>query len=166
MICYVLLEDVATSDFYNAVGENLDRLPQSFRDSRWFTRGWTLQELIAPRIVKFYTNSWHEIGTKASLREYLYQITGIDLGVIDGEDPALCNVAERMSWAARRKTTRVEDGAYCLLGISNVSMPFSMARRRKPSYDFKRKYCERLMIIHFLLEARAVSIFQIIILYH
>ncbi|KAK3356695.1 heterokaryon incompatibility protein-domain-containing protein [Lasiosphaeria hispida] len=100
-----------------------DTLPRTFEHSRWFTRGWTLQELIAPPMVEFYDQDWREIGTKFSLRKVISKVTGIDIGVLEGADPATCHVAERMSWAANRQTTRVEDAAYCLLGIFKVHMP-------------------------------------------
>ncbi|KAK5655205.1 hypothetical protein OQA88_6104 [Cercophora sp. LCS_1] len=100
-----------------------DTLPRTFENSRWFTRGWTLQELIAPPLVEFYSHDWHEIGTKFSLRKAISKITGIDMRVLEGADPSTCHVAERMSWAANRQTTRVEDAAYCLLGIFKVHMP-------------------------------------------
>ncbi|KAK1750341.1 heterokaryon incompatibility protein-domain-containing protein [Echria macrotheca] len=100
-----------------------DSLPRTFENSRWFTRGWTLQELIAPPLVEFYTYDWKEIGTKFSLRKAISKITGIDMRVLEGADPSTCHVAERMSWAANRQTTRIEDAAYCLLGIFKVHMP-------------------------------------------
>jgi hypothetical protein len=94
-----------------------------FRNSKWFTRGWTLQELIAPRIVEFYAADWTEIGTRVSLQDEISIITGIDNRILEGESPDICNVAERFSWAASRETSRVEDAAYCLLGIFQVHMP-------------------------------------------
>lgn len=94
------------------------------RNSKWFTRGWTLQELIAPRVLEFYAADWTEIGTKTSLSYYLSVITRIRDPVLRGQqEPTACLVAERMSWAAHRKTTRIEDQAYCLLGIFNVNIP-------------------------------------------
>ncbi|KAM7205166.1 Heterokaryon incompatibility protein (HET) domain containing protein [Naviculisporaceae sp. PSN 640] len=100
-----------------------DSLFRNFEDSRWFTRGWTLQELIAPPMVEFYAYDWQEIGTKFSLRKTISKVTGIDVRILEGADPSTCHVAERMSWAANRQTTRVEDAAYCLLGIFKVHMP-------------------------------------------
>jgi hypothetical protein len=114
-ICYAYLEDVSLT-----LGR-LDWL--DFRQSRWFTRGWTLQELVAPSIVEFYDVNWTEVGTKLSLQEELSHITGIDISVLRGDEPWSCNVAQRMSWASRRCTTRPEDMAYCLMGIFDVKMP-------------------------------------------
>ncbi|KAK3385200.1 heterokaryon incompatibility protein-domain-containing protein [Podospora didyma] len=100
-----------------------ETLPRTFQNSRWFARGWTLQELIAPPLVEFYAHDWREIGTKFSLRKDINRITGIGINVLEGADPSTCHVAERMSWAANRQTTRIEDAAYCLLGIFKVHMP-------------------------------------------
>lgn len=92
--------------------------------SVWFTRGWTLQELIAPRNVHFYDRNWVLLGTKEKLAGYLSQVTGIVLAVLVGaSSPSSCSIAQRMSWAAKRKTERIEDRAYSLLGIFDVSMP-------------------------------------------
>ncbi|KAM5345639.1 hypothetical protein ACJ41O_011500 [Fusarium nematophilum] len=98
--------------------------PKDFSSSRWFKRGWTLQELIAPGNVEFYTSDWAELGTKRSLAPRILAATGIPIRILYGEDPsASCSVAERMSWASRRVTTREEDMAYCLLGLFDVNMP-------------------------------------------
>jgi hypothetical protein len=87
--------------------------------SRWFQRGWTLQELLAPRTVVFFAKDWEAIGTKASLQGAITDITGILLM----SDPGEISIAKRMSWAAGRQTTRVEDRAYSLMGIFGVFMP-------------------------------------------
>ena len=109
-ICYVYLVD----KFEN------DRLSSC----RWFTRGWTLQELIAPATMSFYDYWWDCIGTKESLISDLCLISNIDENILLHRFPvsSAC-IAKRLSWAARRKTTRVEDMAYCLLGICNIHMP-------------------------------------------
>lgn len=95
-----------------------------FRHSRWFTRGWTLQELIAPQIVCFYGHEWQYVGSKSGLCNVIAGITGIDRQILD--DPSLlsqASVAQRMSWAATRQTERPEDIAYCLLGVFDINMP-------------------------------------------
>ncbi|KIN07159.1 hypothetical protein OIDMADRAFT_64423, partial [Oidiodendron maius Zn] len=115
-VCYVYLFDVSPLDPF------LDE--RRFAAARWFTRGWCLQELIAPRELEFYANDWTELGTKLSLKANLLKITSIPVSVLMGEElPSKCLVAERMSWASKRTTTRIEDTAYCLLGIFNVNMP-------------------------------------------
>jgi hypothetical protein len=82
-----------------------------------------LQELIAPKVVEFYTGDWVEIGTKQSLAVLLSEITGIPAEVLRGKSPITCSVAERISWASERQTTREEDLGYSLLGLFNVNMP-------------------------------------------
>lgn len=91
---------------------------------RWFTRGWTLQELIAPEELDFYDSSWNYRGTRVDMAEVLASITGIDKAVLyNAKRLTATPVARRMSWAAGRRTTREEDRAYSLLGIFNINMP-------------------------------------------
>jgi hypothetical protein len=113
-ICFAHLEDLGSDG-------------NSFKElefCRWFTRGWTLQELIAPRELWFYDSLWQFRGTKSNMGDLISQISRIDIEVLENfaslED---IPIARRMSWAANRKTTRVEDVAYCLLGIFDVNMP-------------------------------------------
>jgi hypothetical protein len=91
--------------------------------AKWWTRGWTLQELIAPATVDFYDKDWKVLGIRRSLEDKIAFITGIDIRILRGDDPSSCSVAQRMSWAAYRVRTRAEDMAYCLLGLFNVNMP-------------------------------------------
>ena len=117
--CYAYLADVD----WNI---NEDPLRRRIHRSRWFTRGWTLQELIAPSQVDFYAADWTKIGSKKGLRSMLSAITGIDSSVLSSNGVNVLSevsVAQRMSWASRRKTSRVEDAAYCLLGIFDVNIP-------------------------------------------
>lgn len=97
---------------------------ESLGDSRWFTRGWTLQELLAPKVVTFYNASWQLLGSKETLSPFLSSITGIDEAILIGKAPLRkVPVATRMSWASKRQTTRTEDSAYCLLGVFDINMP-------------------------------------------
>jgi hypothetical protein len=91
----------------------------AFRNSKWFTRGWTLQELLAPSAVVFYNHDWIEIGTKSSLYDLITSITGIK----PLANYAEASIAQKMSWASQRETTREEDIAYCLMGLFGVNMP-------------------------------------------
>jgi hypothetical protein len=92
--------------------------------SRWWTRGWTLQELIAPKEVVFYSTDWSPIASKGDLASSIFQATGIDESILKNSGYLhSVSVAKRMSWAAKRETTREEDIAYCLLGLFGVSMP-------------------------------------------
>ncbi|KAL2124997.1 hypothetical protein VTJ04DRAFT_1362 [Mycothermus thermophilus] len=94
------------------------------KNARWFTRGWTLQELLAPREVMFYAKNWTHIDSRSQLSRVLSEITGINKIYLRHAQPlSRASVGERMSWASRRTTTRVEDMAYCLLGIFDVNMP-------------------------------------------
>ncbi|KAF5340124.1 hypothetical protein D9758_013180 [Tetrapyrgos nigripes] len=114
--CYVYLCDVSI-EFH-------PRNPKStFKDSRWFKRGWTLQELLAPWNVVFLDKDWFRIGTRWTLRDVVSAITSIPVEVFEGRDINTYGVAQRMSWAALRETTRPEDQAYSLMGIFEVSMP-------------------------------------------
>ncbi|KAK0634270.1 heterokaryon incompatibility protein-domain-containing protein [Bombardia bombarda] len=91
---------------------------------RWSTRGWTLQELIAPQIIIFYDKNWCERGSKDDFCEELSAATQVPESVL--LDPDLISkysIAQRMSWASERATTRTEDMAYCLFGIFEVNMP-------------------------------------------
>ena len=111
--CYVYLSDVSTRN-----GE--EKEDSLLRTSRWFTRGFTLQELLAPRKVEFYSKEWKLLGDKISLRKLINEITGIPLAALTGTPLSSFSVEERMKWTKGRKTTRKEDGAYCLLGIFGV----------------------------------------------
>lgn len=94
------------------------------RSCRWFYRGWTLQELLAPKKIIFYGAEWTLIGTKGTMLETLQRITGVPAEILSATKSLdTVSVAARMSWAANRRTTRVEDIAYCLLGLFDVHMP-------------------------------------------
>lgn len=110
--CYVALADVHDGSSF------------SLMRSRWWTRGWTLQELLAPTKVFFYRSNWMLIGQLNEYTDEISRVTGIDRAVLKGEKRMrdVC-IATKMSWASTRKTTRLEDEAYCLLGIFEVNMP-------------------------------------------
>jgi Heterokaryon incompatibility protein (HET) len=114
-VCYAYLRDVRS--------ELVETVQREFRRSEWFTRGWTLQELIAPRSVVFFSRGWRRIGTKRTLRKLISTITGIDEEIVQGADPRSVSVAKRMSWASTRTTKRGEDMAYSLFGLFGVNMP-------------------------------------------
>jgi hypothetical protein len=111
--CFVYLDDF-----------NIELGLDSFGSSTWFTRGWTLQELLGPSDLTFCDASWTTFGTKSALADELQLITGIPTSVLRDRDLLWTfSVAQRMAWAADRKTTRPEDIAYCLLGLFAVNMP-------------------------------------------
>ncbi|KAH7919980.1 hypothetical protein BV22DRAFT_979121, partial [Leucogyrophana mollusca] len=116
-VCYAYLADVPSN-------ENPAEKDSKFRHSRYFKRGWTLQEVIAPRRVTFFGRDWVKIATKASEISVIAEVTGVGRSVLSkGLSLAEVSVAKKMSWASRRETTRVEDRAYSLMGIFGVHMP-------------------------------------------
>jgi len=117
--CYACLSDVSVSDH----DERQLTWESDFRNSRWFTRGWTLQELIAPASVEFFSSSGKRLGDRKSLVQEIHEITGIASAALKEVSLKMFSVDERFSWAAKRQTTRKEDKAYCLLGIFNVYLP-------------------------------------------
>jgi hypothetical protein len=128
-ICYAYLGDINISD-PSAMDE--DELREQLAQARWFSRGWTLQELIAPKLVQFYTAGWKPLKTKTEICAMLSQISGIGEGALSGKTPLQeFSVAQRMSWAAKRTTTRIEDEAYCLLGLFDVQLPLLYGEGKK-----------------------------------
>ena len=123
-VCYAFLADVSISRQEDCMQDGSE-----FRCSRWFSRGWTLQELIAPRCLVFFTDSWARIGDKQEMVKTIHEITTIPEPAILEPSYIRCggighfNAATIISWASRRKTTLVEDMAYCLIGIFGVNMP-------------------------------------------
>jgi hypothetical protein len=113
-VCYAYLFDVVSTE----VSLNGD-----FSKSSWWTRGWTLQELLVPPHVEFYNSTWYVLGTKKSLMETISAITDIDIRALEGKNLDNFSIAQKMSWASKRITTRLEDVAYSLLGIFGVNMP-------------------------------------------
>ncbi|KAI0644529.1 heterokaryon incompatibility protein-domain-containing protein [Trametes meyenii] len=115
-ICYAYLADVGGDDDPWAECSQ-------FRVSRWWTRGWTLQELLAAANVVFVASDWSLLGTKNNLAKAIEEVTGIQQTVLRRWTPLnAVPVAQRMFWASKRVTTRVEDEAYSLMGIFGVKM--------------------------------------------
>ena len=118
-VCYAYLADVPTIDAAVLTHET-----SAFRGSRWHKRGWTLQELLAPAVLFFVSESWEALGTKAELSDVLEQITRVPAGILSHQEEIRdASIAQRMSWAAGRETTLPEDEAYCLMGLFGVNMP-------------------------------------------
>ena len=120
---YVYLSDVSVPDEIT----NAEAFPiawlEAFRVSRWFTRGWTLQELLAPTSVDFFCKQGKRLGSRLTLEQDIHRITRIPTSALRGQDLAGFTVEERMGWTAGRVTTVKEDKVYCLLGIFNVFLP-------------------------------------------
>jgi hypothetical protein len=132
--CYVYLSDVECNT-PNAESESSRRWKPAFRKSRWFTRGWTLQELLAPASVAFYSKEEELLGDKQSLKDTISEITGIPSEALLGTQVSEFSVAERFSWAEDRQTTRDEDGAYCLFGIFGIYLPLIYGEGRENARD-------------------------------
>ena len=138
--CYVYLSDVYTS--HEARGTPLcgDEWETLFLQSRWFTRGWTLQELIAPDQVDFFARDGAYLGNKSTLETAIFNVTGISLDVLRGRPLAECTIEERMTWAKTRTTKREEDHVYSLFGIFDVTMPLVYGEGKAKA--FRRFYEE------------------------
>ena len=139
-ICFAYLADVSEVEISRTSTND------EFSKSRWFTRGWTLQELIAPRNVEFFTNDWSLIAKKTDkffcdtpeklFRVKLSSITGIHRKILeDSSEMDTISIDERMSWISHRDTTREEDMAYCLMGIFDVNMPILYGEGRHKAMD-------------------------------
>jgi hypothetical protein len=113
--CYVYLSDVSAT-----IGSSWE---PSFDSSRWFTRGWTLQELLAPGSAEFFSQEGVWLGSKYSLEDKIQAITGIPTQALRGDPLSQISIEERMSWIANRETTIEEDLAYSILGIFDIHMP-------------------------------------------
>lgn len=131
VIFYVYLSDVID------IGK-MEDICVALRGSRWFTRGWTLQELIAPSNVVFFTQKWEDIGSKSELTSVLAKITGINELALSDPDVRGFSIAQRMSGASQRVATRSEDAAYCLMDIFDVNMPLRYGEGTTPTSSSSR----------------------------
>jgi len=114
--CYVYLSDVLSEPLHKTLWL------KELAESRWFTRGWTLQELLAPSDLHFFDVHWLSLGPRSHLSRTIEAVTGIPGEYLLGHNIGYASIAQRMSWAAGRQTTKREDMAYCLLGIFGVNM--------------------------------------------
>jgi hypothetical protein len=132
--CYVYLSDVSTSRHATNVQSSPTTWEAAFRGSRWFGRGWTLQELIAPASVEFFSREGDRLGSKRSLEQHIHDITGVAIGALRGEPLTGFEVEERLSWVKNRETKRQEDKVYSLLGIFNIHMPLLYGEGREKAF--------------------------------
>ncbi|OAG00699.1 HET-domain-containing protein [Paraphaeosphaeria sporulosa] len=124
-VCYAYLQDVPSVEV---------------SQSEWFTRGWTLQELLAPRIVLFFDQSWNYLGDQDDLLKSIHKATKIRHDVLQKRTNIhVCCIAERMSWAAMRRTKRIEDRAYSLFGIFQVHLPMLYGEREAAFQRLQRE---------------------------
>ena len=119
--CYVYLSDVSAEAYGSDQSQH--QWEPAFRKSRWFTRGWTLQELLAPASVEFFSQEGRRLGSKKALEGLIHEITKIPVAVLRGVPLSHFSVDERLRWASGRNTKKVEDKAYSLLGIFDIFMP-------------------------------------------
>ena len=134
--------------FYKSANHCSQDLETQIRGSKWFVRGWTLQELIAPERVLFVDRDWEGvIGSKSTLRNLISNITGIEeVARFDLLESTPISIATKMSWASKRECSRQEDLAYCLMGLFNINMPLlygeggqnAFIRLQTPAQNFKR----------------------------
>ncbi|KAF2229657.1 hypothetical protein EV356DRAFT_510315 [Viridothelium virens] len=105
--CYAYLGDTS--------GKN------AMRNSVWFKRGWTLQELLAPSRLQFFDQRWTDLGTRSDNIDAIWEATSIDQKYLNGDEQfrSAC-IATKMSWAANRTTALADDRAYCMLGLFGV----------------------------------------------
>jgi len=130
IVCYTYLHDVSGSSLPTAC--NMERYANSDGWPEWFSRGWTLQEMIAPKDLQFFNKHWNPIGNKRALSRILQDITRVPQDILkDGFASNRPCVAQIMSWAANRTTTRVEDRAYSLMGLLDVNMPMLYGEGKK-----------------------------------
>ena len=138
-VCYAYLSDVAAMS--------------DFEDSSWFKRGWTLQELIAPKQVVFLTTEWEVLGTSTpiapwhvspDLGDRVAEITGVPRAVFGNRERLRSlSVEEKCRWIGSRKTTKIEDMAYCLLGILDVAMPLIYGERYRAWLRLEKEVSEK-----------------------
>ncbi|KDR70543.1 hypothetical protein GALMADRAFT_36675, partial [Galerina marginata CBS 339.88] len=129
------------------------------QDDPWFTRGWTLQELLAPPVIQFYDGNWEPLTSEPIVKSdkekidddamqlvlvgVISSLTAIEIGDMCNFQPGLINIARRMAWASKRTTTRIEDMAYCLLGIFDVSMPIAYGEGNIAFYRLQKAIIEQ-----------------------
>jgi uncharacterized protein YerC len=140
--CYVYLADVSTPIF-NVRDMPIQPWELVFRKTRWFTRGWTLQELIAPSCVEFFSKEGAELGSRSSLERHINEVTGIPVKALRGHNLSDFSVHERMVWAEKRETTRQEDKAYSLLGVFDIHMPLIYGEGRDKAFKRLREEIEK-----------------------
>ncbi|EWY83087.1 hypothetical protein FOYG_15160 [Fusarium oxysporum NRRL 32931] len=148
-VCYVYLSDVSISASPSSTRHRgpLSSRPwtESFQNSQWFTRGWTLQELLAPRDLVFFDKDWNRCGNRAELQDAIEAATGIDAASLtnaslkDGTYLRSIRLGRLFSWTAGRQTTRCEDRAYSLLGLFNVNMPLLYGEKDRAFYRLQEE---------------------------
>jgi Heterokaryon incompatibility protein (HET) len=143
--CYIYLSDVSTAERERS---SRSQWELRFSQSRWFSRGWTLQELLAPLSVEFFSVEGKRLGDKNSLELQIQQITGITVQALQGSPLSQVSVEERMSWAVGRETTIEEDQAYSLLGIFDIHMPLIYGEGKRHAFRRLQEEIDKLSSIN------------------
>jgi hypothetical protein len=141
--CYVYLSDVSALEYVAKDQSSIVTWEAAFQKSRWFTRGWTLQELLAPASVEFFSLEGNRLGDKRSMEQLVQKITEIPVRALRGTPLSDFSVTERISWTEKRQTTRREDRAYCLLGIFDIHIPLIYGEGDKAFVRLKREIKKR-----------------------
>ncbi|KAI4111043.1 MAG: hypothetical protein LQ339_000771 [Xanthoria mediterranea] len=132
--CYVYLSDISIPVYPANANSSTATWEAAFRQSRWFRRGWTLQELIAPASVEFFSREGVRLGDKRSMEQTIVEITKIPAKALRGASLTGFEVEERMSWAHHRDIKKPEDGAYSLLGLFDVHIPLIYGEGRQKAF--------------------------------
>jgi len=140
--CYVYLSDTSIPEDKVGNYSNGD-IESVLRAARWFTRGWTLQELLAPSSVEFFSTNYKRIGDKVSLEPLIHEITGIPVEALKGYDLTKFSVEERVSWVAKRETKHEEDIAYSLFGFFGIFLPLLYREGRENAFRRLREEVNR-----------------------
>jgi hypothetical protein len=141
--CYVYLLDVSTRKRKASDRFSKYTWESAFRSSRWFTRGWTLQELLAPGSVEFFSQEGNRLGNKRTLEQQIHEITGIAIAALRGAPLSQFDVDDRLSWAENRQTMREEDKVYSLFGIFNIHIPLIYGEKREKAFKRLREEIDR-----------------------
>jgi hypothetical protein len=141
--CYVYLSDVSTTKRKASDQSSKFTWESAFQESRWFKRGWTLQELLAPAIVEFFSREHRRLGDKRSLMQQIHDITGVANLALQGAHLSQFSIDERLSWIDHRQTRLEEDKAYSLLGIFDVSMPLIYGEGREKAFKRLQEEIEK-----------------------
>jgi hypothetical protein len=141
--CYVYLSDVSTAEQEASGGSSRFIWEPAFRASRWFGRGWTLQELLAPRAIKFFSKEGRPLGDKRTLEQQIHEITGIAIPALRGIPLREFDVDERLSWIKDRQTTRPEDKAYSLLGVFGIFMSMNYGEGEENAFKRLRRKVDK-----------------------
>jgi len=143
--CYVYLSDVSIAKRKANYKLSKFTWELAFQESRWFTRGWTLQELLAPPSVEFFSQEGQQLGDKRALERQIHEKTGIAISALRGTPLCEFSVEERLSWAKSRQTTRKEDKAYSLLGIFGIFMSLIYGEGEENAFERLRTKIDKLL---------------------